>query len=273
MNINEFVWDDKTVLEFVNYTLNEAPTLSGRYSDLDRFKDKFKASKQSVSLDWEIIAVKNKGNGSVTFWAGGRPYKLNEVDFKNESIYSVCRKSDNIVFQLGNEVRISNTSGSLVGIGKITEFQIFKDRMNVIFMSDAQNFYTYSLEQVSHATAPLKESKPLFFKTFDGVELYDRSHEVFAIEKGKYEIFNAYSGKSIGTWINGWYTTEWLRNPNEHDTRIIPLLTEHYLIFSTKDAAENWILLNKPVLSVAEVMNLPNTKFVEHLKELAKSKL
>lgn len=122
-----------------------------------------------------------------------------------------------------------------------------------------------------------KSDKKILFTTEDMVNIYDREQEVFAIKKGEYELMNQYNGCSIAVWLNGWYTTEWLSNPEEHDNRIVPLIDEHYLIFSTKEAAEDYIINNKPCLSLKEVMSVPEVlkKYClqQCLREIIESKI
>ncbi len=96
------------------------------------------------------------------------------------------------------------------------------------------------------------QPKPLFV-TEDGVELFDRHHEVYAIEKGKYELFKQHNGKAISIWLNGWYTTQQIPNPKEHDDEVLKLIKKNFLLFAARDKAEEYILMNKPVLSVNDV--------------------
>lgn len=106
-------------------------------------------------------------------------------------------------------------------------------------------------------------SKPVLFTTEDGKNLTSENlHEdVWAIRKGSFELMQQYNGKSLGTWLNGWYTTCWLPNPKEKDLRVIDLIKENYMIFSTKEAAEQYILENKPCLSLNDLKNTQPTMY------------
>lgn len=101
-----------------------------------------------------------------------------------------------------------------------------------------------------------KSKQQILFITEDGVKLYDKKQEVFSVKIGEYNIFNAYSGNSIGAWINGWYTTQWIPNPIENDIRVMESLAANYKIFSTEEKAKEYCLFNNPCLSLNDLLSV-----------------
>lgn len=97
------------------------------------------------------------------------------------------------------------------------------------------------------------KSKPIF-TTEDGIGILDRTHKIVAIERGKFEIFNPIYGEELGVWINGWYTRNKVQNPIDgEDAKVLEAMREGFIFFSTKEAANKYILMNKPVLSLKDI--------------------
>jgi hypothetical protein len=137
------------------------------------------------------------------------------------SIHSVKRLSDGEVFTIGDEV--------LCGGNKITEIYITKIK------SDSQGIWIKHKHGDMHLNFPSKLKTPLF-TTEDGVAIFE-GDDFFVIETqfDKYRLH-----KTIG----GHFT-------KERSTR---------LRFHSKEKAEEYVLLNKPCLSLTEI-----SKFYKHL--------
>jgi len=262
--------DIKLTIDETEYTLNEWD-----YSQLERdgdcvyYNDKwYKAIPKQPSNDWEIVSFKNKATGNIDNIDSKRSLlNINWwLDNGGWEIHEVRRISDGKVFKVGDETNW----------GKVKGFRIVGEtnKMVVEYTAIGDWQFLSSVEKV-------KPKLPLF-TTEDGLELFDRNHEVFAIKKGHYDLFEQRNVKTLGVWLNGWYTTNLLQNPNEYDSRIIPLIKEHYFVFSTKEAADNWITYNKPYLSLNDLLSVWGDMFPSYYKDaplfknfekLAKSKI
>ncbi len=103
----------------------------------------------------------------------------------------------------------------------------------------------------------LKEVKPkeVLLTTEDGVQLFERGELVIGIDR-KTGLVKSGNGNSIGTWLNGWYTTDKIPNPKDiDDPEVLKLVNERYALFYKKEAAEEYILNNKPVMvSLSDVL-------------------
>ena len=160
-------------------------------------------------------------------------------------IHSIKRLSDGEVFTVGDRICWIDNSGDHT----ILEFRMGNSLRggNTIFAKYSK-FCSQDIHGIKHFKKPL-------FVTEDGVELMNRTDEIFAIVKGEYNLMHQHNGRTLSTWLNGWYTTQWLPNPSENDKRVLELIKKHYLLFSTKEAAENYIKMNKPVLSLRDVLD------------------
>jgi hypothetical protein len=170
-------------------------------------------------------------------------------------IYSVKRLSDGVVFSIGDIVD---------GLGH------FDKRLRIDYMLQIDNsirfynsgVYFQDLKTIKHAPKPL-------FTTEDGKEIFegDRFWSI-CIDKERY--------------------TEQYGKPTVHTLDMfcdyIEARSSGILWFSTREAAEEYIVLNKPCLSVKEVREelsknhsvfrgYNGSKFINQLKDLVKSKL
>jgi len=175
---NGFVWDEKTVLEFVSKTIHDRlewallHDASAAPEPIQLALKSFVESKQSKpKSEWEILEFKGDyfGESNVTFKLNksGKyvpvsvPY--NEYDLQHVmpacKIHSVKRLSDGEVFTVGDEVFIKNKSGSLHRSGKISLFEIREDYMAAIFYSEnPPTHYDYNIADINKSPKP----KPLF---------------------------------------------------------------------------------------------------------------
>jgi hypothetical protein len=190
--------------------------------------------------DWEITYFKNNGRtiGVLDDKAfSGLLLKEFLID-EESSIHSIRIKSDGEVFTVGDRTNE----------GVIKEFQYCKDGRLIISFVDGLPRYL----DAKGSTHKLSKLKPLL-KTEDGVDIYEGDYYFSVLKKDL-----IYNGRFVAEPINGGKFS----NP------------ESCIIFSTKEAAEEYILLNKPCLSYNNIMeaykdlNLSGT----YLKELVKSK-
>lgn len=99
--------------------------------------------------------------------------------------------------------------------------------------------------------APKEEQSPVLFVTHDGVNVYGGEH--------LYSVDNKTWGILSDDCNNAWEAILW----NKGDDKI----------FSTKEAAEQYILANKPLLSLGDCcIGIPSEKF-DMLEQIAKEKL
>lgn len=187
--------------------------------------------------EWTILSIKNKiGDKIRQIKNTDQPYDRVPSDY---NIYSVRRLSDGVEFKIGDKIKIKGNRGGLHSRDEISTITAFEN--------DAVKFEALLGIGIHTIDSWIKVEK--LFITEDGVDIY---------EGDKY-------------WINdGWYRTiqkDTLRKylpPNASDKA-----------FSTKEAAEEYILMNKPCLSLDDVINKcgGGTNFEDELLKLVKSKL
>lgn len=164
-------------------------------------------------------------------------------------IKSVRRLSDGEVFTVGD-----NTSS-----GVIVSFDINSTIMNVVFGPNMHSICNSGFAKI--------KKEPLF-TTEDGVEIFE-GDTIFSVEHTYYKIDDKiagiYKGSNKNHPVEHWY------NDDKY--------------FSTKEAAEKYIIMYKPVLSIKDLLknfSLANAAYkgdffnnitMDELKELAKSKL
>lgn len=147
----------------------------------------------------------------------------NENKPEEKYIYSVRRKKDNCVFTVGE--RFSNNAGGIYTEEEIKSFYV-KGEVMCVRTGVGEDFSHYSLSAIQKL--PITEQpKPVLFTTVDGVGI--RAHETF--------------------WYVGdaWNVCETKLTEDERWTNLVAKS------FSTKDLSEQYILDNKPCLSVNEI--------------------
>jgi len=153
-------------------------------------------------------------------------------------IHSVKRLSDGEIFTIGDKV-----DSSIASVGKnknLIGFKIINDRLKVKF----SNLGYYPLSTI------VKSKQPLF-TTEDGVGLYEND--------------SAYLVYDLGI---PYYST------CHKDNNYFSQLYEGIKVFSTKEAAEEYMLMNKPYLSINDVKEAEKSSlFYSKLREIVKSKL
>lgn len=195
---------------------------------------------------WKITAYETS-NGIVWMKDLHDPEYWSKVyyDGKKYPIYSVKRLSDGVEFKIGDTVYTTT----------------FKDREKISqFQIEGTIIVAYTSNWGAHIKNLNKAEK--LFTSEDGVDIYegDRWYSVWIKESAKklhkpFEI--SFSDSSDGA----------THNPDA------PVLR-----FSTKEAAEEYILMNKPCLSIMDLISLNkhitySARLLDAAKELVKSKL
>lgn len=154
--------------------------------------------------------------------------------FINCPIHSVKRLSDGEVFTVGDKIQ---TSMSLT----IDSFVIID---NELLVNPLEIIGTISLSKIKKVKQPL-------FTTEDGVDIYE----------GDYVC-----------WIGSVKYTD--VKINDYRLADKAMITDGFVLyFSTKEAAEEYILMNKPCLSINDVLTVKEGAWFNRLKELVKSRL
>lgn len=168
-----------------------------------------------------------------------------EFCLKYYKIHSVKRLSDGEIFTIGDKVQDSLTD--YLTNFKIQEIVCFNKSNKLICTTKSGT--TAPLSTIRHIKKPL-------FTTEDGVDIY-KGDKFFTLSKNNINISSLFSVIATGH----------IKNNN-------------YLDFSTKEAAEEYILMNKPCLSINDIVNLNNILIfrldsivLSNLKKLVKSKL
>lgn len=205
-----------------------------------------------IEKDYEILTYKQNGGNQLYDLQLNGKYKTrfnHNIEYdkttfnKSNEIISIKRLSDGEIFTIGD-----NINGFYV-----------KDKTIISFYKDNKTLWVEHLTGRTELQDISKNKKPLF-TTQDGVGIFEGDNV--------YRVFNNYSyihhkfEKSFLEWI--------FKNKTE-------------LWFSSKKAAENYILNNKPVFSIKEILNElqqlrkeNNDYYVDikyNLKKLFKSKV
>lgn len=171
----------------------------------------------------------------------------NQLD-DSYKIHSVKRLSDGEVFTIDQLIysKFWGASGNIIKLHLVGETLYY----------DSKN----GNKQFSSVISDLHIIKQKLFTTEDGVDVFEKD-EIYVVSKIHFIISN--------------WTSQCLTSSN---------LNPNYLSFSTKEKAEEYIILNKPCLSYNDLsqylvkvcdIGIANTVIVNHqiLKELIKSKL
>lgn len=178
----------------------------------------------------------------------------NYVEMLNDNrIISIRRLSDGEIFTIGDKVNDKDINYVTFTIERIRltdsenlKFDLFHINQNKHYLS-----HYYKIDSF------LKVKQPLF-TTEDGVEIFEGNTIVYGVIADKNFIVDfSYFEKQAKN------VSEMCKSP--HHTHII---------FSTKEAAEDYIVMNKPCLSINDVLTSQDgLMFAERkLKELVKSK-
>lgn len=208
--------------------------------------DKFKASHSQPEgvvkeKDWEILSVKNQNTEEITSDSEDIDAFLKGFN-TGWHIHSVRRLSDGEVFSIGDEIEIVH------GIRKIEKITIERGFLTIYHNSGMlDNHPEYGIFKDIKKAPEVKE--PLF-TTEDGVDMFGGDR--FWLTNEDFKIFES--------------STRTDESPDCYKTETPK--------FSTKQAAETHVLMNRPCLSIQNVLdwNL-NDESPKELIELVKSKL
>lgn len=224
--------------------------------DIDKtpeyWKEVVKKDYEILSFIWNFGSYKPiytlKNNLYCHDWkiSGTNKYNQDELlNDKNYLIYSVRRLSDDEIFTIGDIVKINSNSIKYI----ITQIQINKNsKISISGNCIEQGISTFNnyWESINHIKQPL-------FKTEDGVDIFEGDQFYFIAGSDKKFDHN------LGTLVAS-------KNATAH----LALAR-----FSKKEKGEEYILMNKPCLSVNDVLSVMNfPKAWENiLKGLVKQKL
>ena len=155
----------------------------------------------------------------------------------NARIHSVKRLSDGEIFTIGDKVfrEYSNYT--------INKISIVNDKCMVSALYDTNNpngsCLYYNLNN-------LKKFKQKLFTTEDGVDIFENNTSIYILDK---------------------FT---IRHIKHKDFNVI---SKHVKYFSTKEKAEEYILMNKPLLSYGEVQEYLKVKDCNKVLDLVQSKI
>ncbi len=201
-------------------------------------------------------------NGSDWIKISSKDYKV--LEFLNGSIIrTVVNLSNNQVFSLNDELA-TNT-----GVRRIQTIREINGEI-VFFLTIEHGNQSHNI----HNRILMRNAKKIpkvIYTTFDGVKIFDKSQEIWAIDKRTFKR-KVGQGNSIGTWLNGWYTTDKVPNPKEADFVngvIKKLINDRWLIFSSEEAANQFILYNTPCLSINDVAKVYKTANMDVTSSLA----
>jgi len=190
-----------------------------------------------VEKDYEIllISLHRSDKPKITNMIGcGNDYILSLLNCDGNKIHSIKRLSDSEIFTIGDKTYD----------GKITKFELNNNNSINVFI---ENVTWIKLDLLIKSKTPL-------FKTEDGVDIFEGNNYYFIVLNNNLSV-NWQVQKSICDW----------NNP------LKPPLGK--IQFSTKEKAEEYILMNKPLLSLNDVLefkptNLFYTKLLKRAQKL-----
>lgn len=197
-----------------------------------------------------ILQIDDKGHFWMHAWTAEEIVNLSHFE-----IHSVKRVSDGEVFVIGDSVR--STVLKYNGLVKIEEFEIVNTKMQ------AQGaYFGFNLNSIA------KNKKPLF-TTEDGVDIFENNSG--EIIYWPVEVPNRATVKS-NEWRLG-VAPVIIKNIIPHSAQELKQIGTFR--FSTKEAAEEYILMNKPCLSVIDVRQIVTSRgyAIDELKRLVKNKI
>ncbi len=241
-------------------TINTNDQLSWKGEDYPEFWEKV------VEKDYEILSIKSKTNSEI------RKVKIDIDDnnklflqrneenqyflhsdtflyiFQYYNIHSVKRLSDGEIFTIGDKIRFIDESLEETYPCRI--IKNFKIKDNTIIAVCDSNIVEILLKNLKKVKQPL-------FTTEDGVDIFEGNVVYYVETEEEPEL----------CFIVNEYTV--LKYPG----RFISDKSLHS--FSTKEKAEEYIIMNKPCLSINDVKSCYGKKFshIEECKKLVKIKL
>lgn len=202
--------------------------------------------------DWEIVAYSHKNKiyrkNILGEFACGLDAPIHELLLHTSDmkiIYSVLRKSDGVVFTVGDRLNKYDAD--------IKEFYIEGGKMKIISDAKGKGCVTSRLLWELEALSQPLPKRTKLFTTEDRVDIFE-GDDFFCVN-GVWEIFDRY----------------------EASQEQYEILKSHCKFFAHEENGKEYITLNKPILSIMDILKRFNGRWGEicdySLKELAKSKL
>lgn len=148
------------------------------------------------------------------------------------------------------------TIGDKTNNGTISKFEVDSNGIRVFFEEKPKNYHV-SLNSIKHIKQPL-------FTTEDGVEIFEGDTVYYIETKDELELCF-----KVNKYIVLKYPGRFVSDKSLYS-------------FSTKEKAEKWILMNKPLLSLQEIKDVfekdvllttPKLKTIRILEKIVKQKL
>lgn len=173
-----------------------------------------------VEKDYEILEIKGK-YGAISSYIE----KLDN-DLKDKTIFKIKRLSDGEVFTIGDLV---GTPGSMY---PLKEFKII-DSENTLAVHCYKDKIGGS-GHYNHRLKNLKKAKQPLFTTEDGVDIYEGDNIIYYID------------------------TKYLNQGVKNSSAYICSTSQKgdYLFYKSKEKAEEYVFMNKPVLSLKDVASI-----------------
>lgn len=238
-NNTEFKWTENIVAEFIQTKLYISESAS-----FDLIEQFIKESKQPKP-EWEIIQVASPECG--LYYLEGHKMR------HNERIYSVKRLSDGEIFSLGDKVVYGSNSSrfDIIKNIKLGDNQFGPDSPLAPYFSTENSTFGCYIHEINHY-------KEAVFTTEDGIAIY-----------------KDYSGKISTVYEDFSFNYDCpMRQILSEREKNYPFTIKY---FSTKEAAREFIIDNKPLLSLKEIREVghaeKNNPYYKKLVALAESKL
>lgn len=252
-----FEWTEKRALQLINFIGNYEHGWPPQRTILEQFKSSH--SVDDKGRDWEIrsfklnnfptLLIEKDSNGRFNGYTEDAFLNdpCNSVVSKSAFIYSVLRKGDGEIFSVGDRLNKYDAD--------IKYFEVVNGALRIISDAKGKGCSTDKLSwTIDDLTkAPVAETKPVLFKSFDEINIYE--------------------GDKYWCLQSEWFISECTTKDYRPDCEIKR--------FSSRGAAEEYITLNKPCLSVNDVKSVYSdgrsfvgTEFlIDGLKNLVQSKI
>ena len=207
--------------------------------------------KKIVKKEYEILSlITHSFIAITTSKIDIEAFEAGHVSTAKFTIHSVRRLSDNEVFTVGDKVKVDFKS-------TIKGFKIDKT-----YIQPGISVFTngYIVDDFNNCCLSYIQKDTPIFTTHDGVDIYETDNFVI-INKNSLELVDDGKLKSIS------YIQKRYRIWDGSDG---------YLQFSTKEVAIDYIIMNKPCLSIKDITESTNFKFqtvIEELKKKVKAKI
>jgi hypothetical protein len=250
---------DKIADKILALDKSKLPTSDGSGPKLDKSNDEYEILSFTHIISQNVYSLELGGyrnGGSKLFSLSCMLHEQDCVDNGAFVISSVKRLSDGTIFTLGDRIDLYNHLYPHDGLNKqhtITKFELINNQIRLHFGCNKCTVLLKNAVKLVTIFNPIPKAKTPLFKTEDGVDVCDGDTYYYT------NINNFVIHKVIA--IKG---------------RMSGRKATNVLDFSTKQVALDYVILNKPCLSVKEVLNLNMSTeglFTKSLKQLVKSKL